>query len=142
MRFFNNTSGRLAFYDRTPVCIANGTTLIGTAPHAQTTRVTLTAAASKIKQVFTLNLRMVVNTVATTPLLRQLKAIMTPNGGAATDIIAINLYGNTADLDRGGPITCLYIMAGNDSLSLTTSDASTGGTMDYMIGAQSTDFDL
>ena len=106
------------------------------APHAVTARATYTVPAGKYANVEAITLRVDRNAVATTAALAASRAIYTPSGGSAQDITRAITYSNTVGGGEQVVISPWGMMNPGDTIALYTEDASTTGTLRFILSAK------
>lgn len=118
------------WYDRSPVLVAEYA-LARIAPHSNTIRATHTVSSGKLLIISSIEMGITRATAAGTPGSAQFFLRYVPAGGSSTILQAIEWFSNTLDVNRTAHIGQGLIFEEGDKLDLTTSDGSTGGTIEY-----------
>jgi len=132
---------RPAWYDRNP--LTRWQTYIGSnvGPHAETTRWTYTVPAGKKATVELTYLYVRRASAPTTASQISVDVKFTPSGGSAATVVRAETFTavTTDVISITNPIA-MFLGVG-DVLAVTSSDASTGGTVNYILTAKITEFD-
>jgi len=132
---------RPAWYDRNPLVVWRQYSGALVAPHSSTERWTYTVPAGKkayLEVAFAYTTR---RTTATTAAQLTIIVSFTPSGGTTAAIMELSHWDNTLYISRTQNLAMSIVMLVGDTLNATTSDASTGGTNDFIITAKLTEFD-
>jgi len=129
------------WYDRNPAFAGVSYVGTGVAPHALTVRGTYTVPSGKkaFLEASYLNGRR--QTVATTVGIVALSLWVTPSGGGAYRLAQITWKDNTVDYFKEETFAALGVLQTGDKVDICTSDASTGGTCEYLLCLKTTQFD-
>lgn len=135
----NSLSGRPAWYDRAPAIAFNVYEAV-IAPAGSTVRFTYTVPTAKKAycEQGTVWLRRV--TVAAPVGRADCRFVYTPSGGGANALVMAVIYGNVADAADRDALSSAFIMLAGDVMQFYTSDASTGGTVDFFGSLKATEF--
>jgi hypothetical protein len=133
--------GRPAWHDRNPITTLYVYSAAGVAPHTTTPRWTYTVPSGKKAMIEFLHVRILRSAAATTAGKVTAAISITPSGGPSADIMVANILTNNVG-DREALVSgaTLTLLAG-DKIAGYTSDASTGGTIDYVLACKATEFD-
>lgn len=130
------------YYGRNPVVRTAEYDAQGVSPHAATTRNTYTVPTGKLAYVESLYCLVVRITAATAASRVGAVCNLDPSGGEpAVDIIRALLLTNAVGDNHGVVLASGGYLAAGDVLTLVTSDASTGGTVDYQVTRKLTEFE-
>jgi hypothetical protein len=141
MKVSSYAVGRPAYYDRTATRTAARFANPFTAPHAQTTRWTVTIASGKKAFMETCIASIVVDASPTTGGFQRIQ-VGTSDGTTFSDVLLISQYTTTTTkpiLFNSTP-TQLTLYA-SQTLTAFTQDSSVGGTAEYTVSTQCTVFD-
>jgi hypothetical protein len=113
----------------------------GVAPHTVTARWNYTVPSGKKAMIEFLHVRILRSTAASTAGKVTAAISITPSGASSNDVMVANiLTNNVGDKDALVSGATLTLLAG-DKIAANTSDASTGGTIDYVLACKATEFD-
>jgi len=135
------SSAKETWHDRNPVQRLQSYSVAAVAPHGLTERWTYTVPAGT-KTALEIALLMVTrDAAATTVGLARATIFYTPSGGSEEALLDAALLTNTVgDQDRAILGASAVLLPG-DLIRATTIDASTGGTINYVLTAKIVDFD-
>lgn len=132
---------RPQFYDRNPVMSILSYNAGGVAPHAVTTRTSLTVPAAKKAWLDGLWLRITRQTAPAGAGLVQILCPYTPSGGGAAYMNWLEMSNGAAGFSTYKDVVQLGFLNSGDLLQIQTVDPSAGGTVDYTLACKSTTYD-
>lgn len=140
MRVASLGVARPAYYDRNATSQVNAYSAGGIAPHAATTRWTVTVASGKKLLVEVATCIMVRETAATTP--DQYKSTVEITSGATTMVVVPNYsYSNTVSAITTQSSPAAMTIYAAETIYGQTRDVSVGGTIFYAVNLKGTVYD-
>lgn len=123
-----------------PATIAASYGASAVAPHAATSRWTYTVPAAKRGLITILEASVVRDVAPTTAGLANAYIQLTPSGGAATFLLLASNAGGSVNDGRALALGCQLWLEAGDKLEALTSDASTGGSHQFVLTLAATEF--
>lgn len=132
---------RLEWYDRNPKRVVDKWFSYSIGPHALTVRWSYTVPTGKNAFIERLISKIYRAEAATSGALVYAHINITPFGEAPATMVWAHTRTNlVGDMDRGAVGHCGVLSAG-DEIKASTSDVSTGGSLDYLLACKITEFD-
>lgn len=132
---------RPVYYDRNPLATQQSYEAGAVAPHVQTTRTTYTVPTGK-KAYGEYIILFLFRSAAAAPVgIANAQASYTPSGGGAANVGIIISNSNTVGATDRLVVTSFGLLAAGDVVTTSTTDSSTGGTVDYKTIQKYTQFD-
>ena len=141
MKITSYAVGRPTYYDRNLGHSGVSAYLTGIAPHAEVVRSTLTISASRKGFVDFGSLAMLRESAAATAGIIFSTIIVAPGGVGGQVLVLVPMYTAVLGTTVSQSVSGSMPMVASDVLTMTTRDASTGGTIHFMIYAHVTLFD-
>jgi hypothetical protein len=141
MKITSYAVGRPVYYDRNMSHTGVATYAPLVAPHAEVTRSTITIAAGKKGFVDFGSLALLRDGAATTAGLAFAVCGVQPLGGSQKNLLIVPMYTATLGVSVAFAVAGNTPLVASDVLNLGTADASTGGTIHYMLYTHVTLFD-
>lgn len=141
MQISNPTTNRPYWYDRSDAFGCAFYKGNGIAPHSATARFNYTVPTSKAARIGLASLFAMRYTVATTNDYAEVRIVGYPTGGAVPDMFLRQLYTNTNGLGVAASGNMNIIAQAGREFQGFTSDASTGGTINYSLSLSYTEYD-
>ena len=140
MRLSSLASARPAFYDR------NSTSSLSVynadvAPHAETSRVSVTVAAGKKHTVEALTLQVLRTSAGSVIGYAAGRAYIYPSGVSQSKLAECFLYNNTAYQEKIQIYSPGITLYPGDNIALASLDTTTGGTVTYLLVYKATIYD-
>ena len=139
MRVGSFAVARPNYYDRSAT--TKSTEYAGTTgPHAVTQRYTFTVASGYKAYVESCVTLATVATVATTRTAVYASQYVVTDDSGAADLAIVKIYGNTLGQQLLNVVSGVSLLNAGNQLVASTSDTSTGGTIDYILSVKYTQF--
>jgi hypothetical protein len=133
---------RPEWYDRAPLPASNTyASGGGIAPHGATTRWAYTVPAARKFQIQLAQVVIDRATGAGPAALAQSRIVYTPSGGAAANVLMVEIITNSLNTRYGTLLAgSTATMLTGDTIAGVTQDASVGGTVSYFVASQGIEF--
>lgn len=141
MRLGHLQQSRPAYHDRTPVAKASNYGADGIGPHGTTVRSTYTVPSGKKALLMGAQVNAYRATAAAPVGKVMAKLVVSPAVGGGTNPVLRSSAGNAVGELFGDNIGEVGVFSAGDVASLTSEDASTGGTVDYRLSMNLSEFD-